>query len=93
MEQLLRSLWSTMMSLQRALARLIRSLGMQVETFASAREFLRCRRPDSPACLILDVRLRGRTACGCRRPCGPPRGARRSSSSRAMGRSPCVSKP
>ena len=42
-----------------ALARLIRSLGMQVETFASAREFLGCQRPDGLACLILDVRLAG----------------------------------
>jgi FixJ family two-component response regulator len=44
---------------QRALARLIRSLGMHVTTFASAREFLRCPRPEGPACLILDVRLAG----------------------------------
>jgi FixJ family two-component response regulator len=44
---------------RRALARLLRSLGMQVATFASAREFLRCGRPDGPACLILDVRLPG----------------------------------
>ena len=42
-----------------ALARLIRVLGMHVETFASAREFLGCQRPDGPACLILDVRLLG----------------------------------
>jgi FixJ family two-component response regulator len=46
-------------TVQRALARLIRSRGMQVKTFASAREFLRCPRPDGPACLILDVRLAG----------------------------------
>ena len=44
---------------RRALARLLRSLGMQVATFASAREFLRCGRPAGPACLILDVRLPG----------------------------------
>jgi FixJ family two-component response regulator len=42
-----------------ALARLIRSLGMQVETFASAREFLGCQRPAGPTCLVLDVRLAG----------------------------------
>jgi len=42
-----------------ALARLIRSLGMQVETFASAREFLRCQCPDGLACLVLDMRLAG----------------------------------
>src|SRR5215831_6076856 len=46
-------------NLRSALARLIRSLGMQVETFASAREFLGCQRPDGPACLVLDVRLAG----------------------------------
>jgi RNA polymerase sigma factor (sigma-70 family) len=32
---------------------------MQVQTFASAREFLGCQCPDGPACLILDVRLAG----------------------------------
>jgi FixJ family two-component response regulator len=42
-----------------ALARLIRSLGMRVETFASAREFLRSPSPDGPACLVLDVRIAG----------------------------------
>jgi FixJ family two-component response regulator len=46
-------------NIRSALARLIRSLGMQVKTFASAREFLGCQRPDGPACLILDVRLAG----------------------------------
>jgi two-component system, LuxR family, response regulator FixJ len=42
-----------------ALGCLIRSLGMQVETFASAREFLERQRPDGSACLVLDVRLTG----------------------------------
>jgi len=46
-------------SVRSALARLLRTHGMQVATFASAREFLRCPRPDGPACLILDVRLTG----------------------------------
>ena len=32
---------------------------MQVETFASAREFLKHPLPDGPACLVLDVRLVG----------------------------------
>jgi FixJ family two-component response regulator len=36
-----------------------RSVGLSVETFASAQEFLQCRRPDVPACLILDVRMPG----------------------------------
>jgi FixJ family two-component response regulator len=46
-------------TVRKALARLLRSLGMQVEAFASAREFLRCQRPDGLACLVLDVRLAG----------------------------------
>src|SRR5499433_1939334 len=32
---------------------------MQVATFASAREFLGCQRPEGPACLILDMRIAG----------------------------------
>ena len=40
-----------------ALARLIRSTGMLVQTFGSASEFLRNKPPDAPACLVLDVRL------------------------------------
>jgi FixJ family two-component response regulator len=46
-------------TVRQAVARLLRSLGMQVETFASARAFLTRPRPDGPACLILDVRLPG----------------------------------
>jgi FixJ family two-component response regulator len=40
-----------------ALKRLIRSVGLAVQTFALAREFLRADRPDAPGCLVLDVRL------------------------------------
>jgi len=46
-------------SLREALRSLIRSVGLRVETFASAQEFLRADRPDVPACLILDVRMPG----------------------------------
>jgi FixJ family two-component response regulator len=46
-------------SVRDALVRLLRLLGMQVETFASGREFLGCQVPDGPACLVLDVRLSG----------------------------------
>ncbi|MGA2718814.1 MAG: response regulator transcription factor [Candidatus Acidiferrales bacterium] len=38
---------------------LIRSVGLRVETFASAQEFLVAKRPDAPSCLILDVRMPG----------------------------------
>lgn len=38
---------------------LIRSIGLRAETFASAREFMQAKRPDAPACLVLDVRMPG----------------------------------
>jgi RNA polymerase sigma factor (sigma-70 family) len=46
-------------SVCRALGRLIRSVGLDVETFASARAFLERKPADRPACLVLDVRLPG----------------------------------
>jgi FixJ family two-component response regulator len=46
-------------SIREALKSLIRSVGLSVETFASAHEFLQRHRPDVPACLILDVRMPG----------------------------------
>ena len=46
-------------SIRDALQSLIRSVGLSVETFASARDFLQRQRPDIPACLILDVRMPG----------------------------------
>ena len=38
---------------------LIRSVGLRVETFGSAQDFLAAKRPDAPACLVLDVRMPG----------------------------------
>jgi FixJ family two-component response regulator len=46
-------------AMREALRSLIRSVGLRVETFASAREFLTSQRPDAPACLVLDMRLPG----------------------------------
>jgi FixJ family two-component response regulator len=46
-------------SMREALADLITSVGLSVETLKSAREFLEHKRPDAPACLVLDVRLPG----------------------------------
>ncbi len=46
-------------SIREALKSLIRSVGLRVETFASAQEFLQSPRPDVPSCLILDVRMPG----------------------------------
>jgi FixJ family two-component response regulator len=42
-----------------SLKRLLRSVGLEARTFASAQEFLRCERPNAPGCLVLDVRLPG----------------------------------
>ena len=47
------------LSVREALSSLIRSVGLRVETFASAREFLQFQRPDASACLVLDVRMPG----------------------------------
>ena len=46
-------------SIREALNSLIRSVGLSVATFASARDFLQSSRPDVPSCLILDVRMPG----------------------------------
>src|SRR5229473_5945016 len=46
-------------SLRESLKDLIESVGLRVEAFASAQEFLRSKRPDVPGCLVLDVRLKG----------------------------------
>ena len=45
--------------MRESLKNLIRSVGLRVELFASAQEFLRSKRPDRPSCLVLDVRLPG----------------------------------
>lgn len=42
-----------------ALSSLLRAVGWQVRTFATAAAFLEFRPPDLPACLMLDVRLPG----------------------------------
>jgi FixJ family two-component response regulator len=46
-------------SMRAALSSLIRSVGLRVEVFASASEFLATKRTDDLSCLILDVRLPG----------------------------------
>ena len=45
-------------SVRRSTERLLRSAGLKVQTFSSAREFLR-HQPDGPSCLVLDVRMPG----------------------------------
>ena len=42
-----------------AIQGLLKSVGLRSESFGTPREFLRCKRPDGPSCLVLDVRLPG----------------------------------
>jgi FixJ family two-component response regulator len=46
-------------SMRMAIKRLVEAVGMNVETFASGKEFLDSQLPDVPACVVLDVRLPG----------------------------------
>jgi FixJ family two-component response regulator len=46
-------------SVREAIKSLIRSVGLRVETFGTAQEFLHSARPDAPGCVVLDVRLPG----------------------------------
>jgi FixJ family two-component response regulator len=46
-------------SVRRALGRLIRSGGWQVETFATAEQFMEFAAERTPGCLILDIHLPG----------------------------------
>jgi FixJ family two-component response regulator len=45
--------------IREGLQSLIRSVGLRVETFGSAQDFLIAKRQDAPACLVLDVRMPG----------------------------------
>ena len=45
--------------MRQSLKNLIRSVGLRVEAFASAQDFLRSKLPNVPGCLVLDVRLPG----------------------------------
>ncbi len=46
-------------SLRRSLGNFLGSVGLRVETFASAEQFLRSARRESPGCLVLDLRMAG----------------------------------
>ncbi len=42
-----------------AIGSLLRSVGLEVEVFGTAAEFLKSKSPDGAACLVLDIRLPG----------------------------------
>jgi FixJ family two-component response regulator len=46
-------------SMRRAMGRLCESVGLEVQSFASAQDFLTHGAPASPACLVLDLHLPG----------------------------------
>jgi FixJ family two-component response regulator len=48
-------------SIRRALQRLLRSAGFDVQTFASGAEFLESLGTRRPGCLVLDIHMRGMT--------------------------------
>ena len=57
-------------SIRDGLCALIRSVGLDVRSFVSAREFLDAALPDVPACLVLDVRLPGLSGLDLQRELG-----------------------
>jgi FixJ family two-component response regulator len=44
-------------AIRAALSRLLRSLSLDAQPFASPEEFLNVIRPDTPSCLVLDIRI------------------------------------
>jgi FixJ family two-component response regulator len=54
-------------ALRASVERLLRSLGLDAQLFASISEFLESDPPDGPICLVLDVRLPGRSGLDLQR--------------------------
>jgi FixJ family two-component response regulator len=53
--------------LRASVGRLLRSLGLDVQLFASISDFLKSDPPDGPTCLVLDVRLPGQSGLDLQR--------------------------
>jgi FixJ family two-component response regulator len=53
--------------LRASVGRLLRSLGLGVQLFASISDFLKSEPPDGPTCLVLDVRLPGESGLDLQR--------------------------
>ena len=54
-------------AIRESIGSLLRSVGLQAQLFASVDEFLKTGRPAGPACLVLDVRLPGRSGLDLQR--------------------------
>ena len=55
-------------SVRSAIGRLIGTVGLQVQLFGSAQEFLASKLPNVPSCLVLDIRLPGISGLALQRP-------------------------
>jgi FixJ family two-component response regulator len=53
--------------LRQSVGRLLRSLGLDAQLFASITDFLKSNPPDGPSCLVLDVRLPGQSGLDLQR--------------------------
>ena len=53
--------------LRQSVGRLLRSLGLDAQLFASIADFLKSDPPDGPTCLVLDVRLPGQSGLDLQR--------------------------
>src|SRR3984893_14733735 len=53
--------------LRASVGRLLRSIGLDVQLFASISDFLKSNPPDGPSCLVLDVRLPGQSGLDLQR--------------------------
>src|SRR5262245_33726446 len=56
--------------LRESIGRLLRSLGIDVQLFASIADFLKSELPAGPTCLVLDVRLPGQSGLDLQRELG-----------------------
>jgi FixJ family two-component response regulator len=54
-------------AIRESIGSLLRSIGLQAQLIASVDEFLKTGRPNGPACLVLDVRLPGRSGLDLQR--------------------------
>src|ERR1700687_5736432 len=53
--------------LRQSVGRLLRSLGLDAQLFASIADFLKSNPPDGPSCMVLDVRLPGQSGLDLQR--------------------------